>query len=326
MDNLTHSLTGVLMSRCGLNRGVAGTTLMVVIAANIPDIDAISWAGGTLTYLDYHRGLTHSFAFVPVMAAAAWAIVRFFGRKPIGWWEYAAAIVGVISHLLLDFTNIYGIRLLLPFSDRWLRLDMTDLIDPWILAIFFAALAIPALVKLVSDEIGGRKSRGPVKAWAWIAIVLLLGYEGLRYSSHERALAILDSHLYLGDPPVRVTAVPDRLNPFLWRGIVEGEEFVDSVSVDVNEPFDPNWGHVDYPAESSRYLEIAKQTRAFQIFGNFNQVPFWRLRPEPDGMRVELLDLRFGTPTQPGFMAVAEIEANGHINSSTFQFGAIPRP
>ena len=39
MDNLTHSLTGLMLSRAGLNRFYPRATLVLVIAANIPDID-----------------------------------------------------------------------------------------------------------------------------------------------------------------------------------------------------------------------------------------------------------------------------------------------
>ena len=66
--------------------------------------------------------------------------------------------LGVLSHLVLDWTNVYGIRLLLPFSSRWLRLDQTDVVDPWILAILLLAVAAPALARMVSAEIGSKKT------------------------------------------------------------------------------------------------------------------------------------------------------------------------
>jgi inner membrane protein len=54
---------------------------------------------------------------------------RFCGRA------YLCSLLCVLGHLLLDWTNIYGMRMLLPFSSRWLRLDITDVIDPWILTL-----------------------------------------------------------------------------------------------------------------------------------------------------------------------------------------------
>ena len=322
MDNLTHTLTGLMMSRAGLDRGVPRTALLMMLAANAPDIDCVAWAGGTLTYLEHHREFTHALPFAPLVALLPWALVRYLGKSPLGWWEYFAALIGVLSHLLLDYTNIYGIRMLLPFSARWLRLDITDVVDPWILAMLVAALAAPALVKLVTDEIGGKKMPPPKRGWAWFALLGVMAYESARYTFHSRALAMLDSHLYSDAAPRRVTAVPDRLNPLHWRGIVEGNNFVLNVPVDVSEEFAARGGKLDYPAIASPAIEAAKATRAFRVFGSFNQLPFWRLVPTPNGMRVELIDLRFGSPTEPRFMTTAEVE-QGTVTRAEFGFGQI---
>ena len=41
MDNLTHTLTGLALSRAGLNRYYARAGLVLMLAANAPDIDVI---------------------------------------------------------------------------------------------------------------------------------------------------------------------------------------------------------------------------------------------------------------------------------------------
>ena len=294
----------------------------MMLAANAPDIDCVSWAGGTLTYLEYHRGITHGLAMSPLVAILPWAVVRYLGKSPLGWWEYLAALLGVMSHLLLDYTNVYGIRMLLPFSDRWIRLDITDVVDPWILGALLLALAAPALVNLVADEIGGKRMPTPKRAWAWFALIVVLGYEGARYTFHERALAMLNSHLYSDAAPQRVTAVPDRMNPVHWRGIVEGENFVFDVPVNVLEEFAGRNGRMEYFSPPSPLLEAARATRAFRVFGSFNQLPFWRLSTTPEGSRVELIDLRFGSPSAPRFMATAEVE-QGRVTKSAFGFGPV---
>ena len=68
MDNLTHTLTGLFLSRIGLNRWTPGASAILMLAANAPDIDVVSAAGGSLNYLHYHRHLTHSLAAMPLMA------------------------------------------------------------------------------------------------------------------------------------------------------------------------------------------------------------------------------------------------------------------
>src|ERR1017187_1944517 len=79
MDNLTHTAIGLFLSRIGLGRWSPGATPIVLIAANIPDIDVVSSAGGALNYLAYHRHLTHSLLLMPVMALAAVVVVRVAG-------------------------------------------------------------------------------------------------------------------------------------------------------------------------------------------------------------------------------------------------------
>jgi inner membrane protein len=324
MDNLTHTLTGLMMARTGLGGKARGVAVVMMLAANAPDIDAVSWLGGTLNYLKYHRGFTHSLLFAPVLALVPCALVRWIGRSPLGWAAYLGSLAAVLSHLALDWTNVYGIRLFLPFSSEWLRLDQTNIVDPWILAIFALALSAPALVKLVSDEIGGRKQPGPRQAWAVFALVVLFVYECGRFSAHTRAVAMLDSHLWGGAPATRVTATPDAVNPLLWRGIVEAENFVFIGPVQVTGEFNPAQGRVYYPAESSPAMNAAKKTSPFEIFGQFDQLPYWKLLPVSDGLRVQLIDLRFGTPDDPGFAATALVEPGGHVVDSRFGFG-LPR-
>jgi inner membrane protein len=321
MDNITHTLTGLMLARCGLGRGVKGAAVMMMLAANAPDIDTVSGLSSSLSYLDHHRGLTHSLAFSPVLALLPLALVWIFARPPLSIGLYLGSWAAVLSHLTLDLTNVYGVRLLLPFSDRWLRLDITDIVDPWIFAILILSLAAPPLASLVTSEIGGRKNPGPKRGWAWFALLGLLLYESARLASHERALAILNSHLYMGALAQRVTAVPDRLSLLRWRGIVEGEGFVYEVPVMLDQDFDPGAGHLNYPAQTSPALDAVRKTPAFQTFARFNQLPFWRMIPVADGLRVELLDLRFGTVRQPGFMASAIVEPSGVVREARFGFG-----
>ena len=53
----------------------------MVLAANAPDFDAVSWFGGAGAYLHWHRNITHSLIAIPFMALLTVAIVRWLGRK-----------------------------------------------------------------------------------------------------------------------------------------------------------------------------------------------------------------------------------------------------
>jgi len=319
VDNVTHSLVGLMMSRSGIDRKVANAAPLMIIAANIPDIDVVSLFGGPLKYLEWHRSYTHALASAPLMALLPPLILLWRGRFTL--WAYVFSLIGVLSHLVLDWTNIYGIRMLLPFSARWPRLDITDVVDPWILATLILAVAAPAFVKLVSSEIASRPSTSPTRGWAWFALIALLGYEAGRFTAHERALAVMGAHLYNGSVARRLTAVPSRFNPLLWRGIVEGDGFVTIVPVDLTADFDSRAGRIDYVAPDSPAIDAARRALVFQVFGRFNQLPYWKATPVPDGTLVELIDLRFASPERPDVEARAVVSASGEVHDSAFTFG-----
>jgi inner membrane protein len=286
----------------------------MVVAANLPDIDIVSWAGGTLTYLEVHRGIVHSLIAAPLLAVIPMLLFR--SRT---WLAYLACLVGVMSHLLLDWTNTYGIRMLLPFSGRWLHLDTVDVVDPWILLAFLLAVAAPALAGLVSSEIGAKKSSAVKSGWAWAALVFLIAYEAGHVAAHQRALAVMGARLYNGRPAERLSAIPNRWTPFQWRGVAEGDGYVVNVPVDLNTEFDPLAGRLDYTAAPN---EAALKTRPFQVFAAFNQLPFWKSANLVDGStEVQLIDLRFGTPQSPGFAASAMVAPSGEVREAKFGFG-----
>ncbi|MGB8507563.1 MAG: metal-dependent hydrolase, partial [Pyrinomonadaceae bacterium] len=60
MDNLTHSLVGLVAAKAGLERTSPYATLLCVLAANAPDADIVTLFGGRFTYLEQHRGISHS--------------------------------------------------------------------------------------------------------------------------------------------------------------------------------------------------------------------------------------------------------------------------
>ena len=287
--------------------------MMMVVAANLPDVDIISWAGGTLTYIEYHRGIAHSLLALPLMALIPMLLFR-----TRSWQSYAACFAGVLSHLMLDWTNTYGIRMLSPFSGRWLHLDITDVIDPWIWLVFLVAIAAPALAGLVGSEIGAKKSSGAKRGWAWVALAFLLAYEGGRFAAHQRALAVMGARLYNGKPANRLSAIPNRWTPFQWRGVAEGDGYVVDVPVDLNTEFDPSEGRIEYAAPPN---EAAMKTLPFEVYSRFVQVPFWKVEKLADGStEAQLIDLRFGTPERPGFVATAIVDGSGVVRESKFGF------
>jgi inner membrane protein len=327
MDPLTHTATGLFLSRIGLKHWTPLATPILLLAANAPDIDIVTLAGGPLSYLHYHRHLTHSLAAMPVMALGTVALVRLVSRKTIRWTgAFLAALIAVGTHLLLDLTNVYGIRLYLPFSARWLRLDLTNIFDLWIWAVFLLCIAGPFLGKLVGGEIasntGAQSHHG--RGFAWLALGFLLLYNCGRGVLHGRAVSVLESRIYDDSAPLRTLAAPGPANPWRWRGVVDTADFYAVEDVHLMGNFDPSRATVYPKPELDPAMEAAARLPAFQEFLRFSQFPLWRVSPAvdlEDGKTVELIDLRFGSPPAPAFLVTATLDSKLQPVSSSFQFG-----
>jgi inner membrane protein len=157
MDPVTHSLTGAVLSRAGLNRTTPLATATLVLAANAPDVDGLVMVQGTYASLALRRGLTHgplAMLLLPLVVAGGILLYDRFWRRRRGRDVPAArplavlglAALGGLTHPLLDWMNTYGIRLLMPFSDRWFYGDALFIIDPWI----WLLLAAPVVGLAVS--------------------------------------------------------------------------------------------------------------------------------------------------------------------------------
>jgi inner membrane protein len=318
MDNITHTLTGVVLSRVGLNRWYARSGLLLMLAANIPDIDIVTAVRGALPYFIAHRGYTHSIAMAPVMALIPMLVVCGVYRSMRGWKAaYVLSLIGVASHLLLDWTNSYGVRFLLPFSSRWFRLDLNNIVDLWIWAILLIACVGPLLGRLVSSEIGARSGSG--RGLAIFALSFLVVYDFGRYLVHQRAVETLSSRIYQGGPPIRVAAFPTGLvNPFEWSGWIERPELVMHFSMNLRADFDPTAPlRTIYKPQPGPALDAARQAYPVQKFLEFAQYPLWQVIPvaDPEGAhRVEVRDWRFP------FTADAVLDQSNRILSAGFHY------
>jgi inner membrane protein len=289
-------------------------TLLLMLAANAPDIDVVSRVGGSAAYLYWHRHFTHSLVAVPALAAVVAGVLHLATRRRVPFARaWLAALAGVASHPLLDLTNMYGIRLGLPFTDHWFRLDITSVIDLWIWAVLLGAAFGPMIGRLVSEEMGARRGSG--RGWAWAALLFLLIYSAGRFVLHAHAAATLETRLYQGVPAARVAALPDAVNPLRWRGLAETEAFYAAGEVDLASEFDPrSFSIIHKPAETP-LMARAREAPGVREFLVFAQYPLWSEEPAPGGVRVSVRDLRFG------FVAAAEFDAAGRMVGSGFSFG-----
>ena len=334
MDNLTHTLTALALSHAGLHRKTRFATLTLIAAANLPDIDIISRFWGSVAYLKYHRSLTHSILGVTLLAfLLAWTIYL-LGRKSkpksgpplrLGW-LLILAWIGTASHLLLDFTNSYGVRPFLPFSGRWYAWDIMFIFDPLLLVLLCLGLGLPALLRMVSEEVGARKSR---PAWgAVFSLCALLCIWGLRDVAHHRVLGFLGGQTYSDQNPLRMGAFPSPINPFEWTGVVETDTTYDVLPANALEnDVDPRSALEFHKPQASPALDTALKTSTGRIFMDFAMFPWAEVEESEEGFEVRIRDLRFSTNNGGGgFIAEIEMDSALRVRSESFHFRAPVRP
>src|SRR5687767_9007098 len=105
-----------------------------MIASNLPDVDVIALFATDIPAVAFRRGWTHGVlaqAALPVLLAGLMFLI---GRGRGG--RFAPLLllsyIGVLLHVGMDWLNNYGVRLLMPFSQRWFYGDSVFIIDIWL--------------------------------------------------------------------------------------------------------------------------------------------------------------------------------------------------
>ncbi len=308
LEPITHFLTGACLGRAGLNRKSALATATLTLAAEAPDLDVFGRFNGSVFGFAHHRGFTHSFLGGPLVALVVIAVVygfwRWRGRKtkdpslPPRWGIlFLYACIGAWSHILLDFTNNYGVRPFWPFSERWYSWDIVFIYEPVLWLFLIGGLIVPVLFSLVDQEIGARSFKPRGRLAAIIALSGTVLTWGVRDFEHRRALAALQARTYQGAEAIRASAYPYPWNPFMWNGVVETANFFAIMSVDSLGPEidSEDRMNVRYKPEETPVTLAAKKTYLGQVYLDWAKYPITETQEltGPPGYLVAFHDLRY---------------------------------
>ena len=298
MDNLTHSLAGLLIARSAPGPSVPRAAALCVIAANIPDLDIVSMFDPA-TYLVYHRHLTHAIVAIPLMAALAVWLVNLrggFAARPLLWRQWALATAAVASHVALDMMNSYGVRLWLPFSAEWSSWDLFFIIDPLIWALLAAAVLLPLL--------------WPVRtAAARIGLTALVAY-GLLSLSIRRGVEARVARMEIeGEAPVELRLFPAPWTASDWGAYVRTESGQFSVN-----PASAQFAEL--ASADANVLDELRTTSLGRAYLQFAQFPV--VIEESGG--VTLGDIRFVRDGRLGFACRFDLDAAGRVSNARFEF------
>jgi inner membrane protein len=343
LEPLTHFLTGAVLSRTGFNRKTALATLTMTVGAEAADIDLLANIRGPIYGFAHHRGITHAFAGVPLVAlgvvAGVWIWHRFRQRfwpaklKPgypsVPRWGllYLLAILAGLSHILLDFTNNYGVRPFEPFSYKWYAWDIVFIIEPLLYVALVGGLLLPAILRLVSEEVGARQKGPPGRTAAVLALVGMVAVWGVRDYEHRRAVTALQSRVYDGAEPRRAGAFPYPLNPFHWYGVVETQDrFVRVLVNSLSGEVDPEErAEVRYKMEETPVTLAAKESYLGRVYLDWARFPVLEVEnrePPQPGYVVRFHDLRFMYPGSGRRVLSAGVVLDPQLRVMEYLWGA----
>jgi inner membrane protein len=356
MEPVTHLLTGACLGRSGFNRTTAYATLTMVLAAEAPDIDLIWKLRGPVAEFRHHRGITHTFLGAPFMALLVTGFVWLWHRwrsrgmagtrssrrdyaPPARWgWIWLIALIADLSHLLLDWTNNYGLRPFFPFNPRWYAGSIFFIFEPVFFAGLLLALLMPAILSLADREIGVRRTMFRGRGWAIFALALGAILGCWRWAEHDHALALLAQQNFQNEPVLKMTVNPYPGDVFRWFGVVETRDFYQTGILNtrtdtfVSEAPD----NLYYKQLQTPAILAAKRSWLGQAFLDWSKYPFVAQRGSFDTLQngghytqVHFEDLRFaydvlflhghrGNPLS-GTVIIApngevdEMEMDGHI-------------
>ena len=339
MEPVTHFLTGACIGRAGLNRKTAYATLAAVLAAEAADIDILWGLRGQVDELKHHRGITHTLIAAPVVAGVVVGLVWLLHRwregrrkpkleavmardpgapiplrlqqQPVSWiWLYATALIAALSHLLLDWTNNYGVRPFFPFNPRWYAGSFMFIAEPVLWGLFFLALVMPWLFGLADREMGARRQAFRGRGWAIFALTGMVALWCWRWTEHERGIAMVAHTQVATAPVIRVGLEPYPVNPFRWHVILETEGYYQTAEIDTRTGVIDSDTQTDvlFKPPATEATEAAKRTPLGQAYLDWGMWAVVRdvgqvsapgmdppkLPPNQTWTTVEFTDLRFG--------------------------------
>jgi inner membrane protein len=328
LEPITHFLTGACLARAGFNRKTALATATMTLAAEAPDLDVLDTLKGPVFGFAHHRGFTHSFlglilvsSFVTGFIYLVW---RLRGRKtntpnlPPRWGLlFLFAYIAGLSHILLDFTNNYGVHPFWPFSGYWYSWDIVFIIEPMLYVFLVAGLVAPLFFSRHQRFPRGRTA-------AALALVCVAGLYAIRDHEHRKAAHALKMLTFDSAPPARVSVYPYAISVTRWYAVIETRTSfltsdVNSLSGRLNAA---ELLTIPKPPETPATL-AARHSYFGRVYLAWAQYPLLTQDTSGEDTIVYFRDLRFGYPGMRGRNVLSgSVELDRNLRIVAEHFGA----
>jgi inner membrane protein len=327
IDTITHTITGVVVSKSGLNKTLGKWgTIAGITAALFPDADFFLRYIDVEFYLRHHRGITTSvFMVLPFCLLSAHIFNRFSGKKRFLEF-FLISLAAFLSHIFLDAITSFGTMLLAPFSQHRFALDLVFIIDIILTGILLSALILSYTFK--------RKAIGICR----LGLAMSLIYVAFCGVNHYRAYQLAEQFAKSrGLAYTKLASLPQPASPFRWANLIQTDGIVYQGLVNLAKKDNPGktphtksfWyylgsrykspSQLEYRAwkrfSASPWVDRALATDGAKFFYWFARFPIVKgVYEEEDRHRVEFFDLRFhimdgNTP----FRYVIEFDKGGKL-------------
>jgi inner membrane protein len=337
MDLITQGIFGAVVGaavggrRLGWRAPLAG-----LIGGLLPDSDVLWSQGPGVEHWAFHRHITHSLWFGPVVGSLlAWLTLawhRWRHGEPEtslrrAW--FRVWILALLTHPLLDTFTHYGTQLLAPFTDLRFAIPAVPIIDPLYSATLLLALMI-GLFTGYADRPDGTRRAGSRLAQGALAITTI--YLLVAALQAPRAEAIARAQLEsAGLAPQRIDAYPTMFTPWLRRVVVALPDTADGSQVwkigflSTLSPRPVNWQTVTVGPGEREALMQALATESGRRFRRFaTGALFVSLEPRADGGReLRVADGRYGLPNMglTGFWGLSwTVDPAGRVKDDAIRF------
>lgn len=326
MDTLTHALSGALLARATApatpqpgDLTLRARMTVGFVAAAFPDADIVLRIFGALTYIDLHRGVTHSIILLPAWALLLAWLFSWLSRQRYSWRAiYGTAALGIAIHIAGDLFTAYGTMLLAPFSHHRFSIPFTFIID-----LYFSAIIVIGLVAVMLR---------PRKRYPAVVALMILGcYVGFQGVLHSQAIKVGEAYAGkegLKGTEAEVYAIPQPLSPFNWKIIISHGEGYEAASVNLwsttrSAPPEPGrsgtpgmwgriaagyqpaamatWTHYEQFGKTESQNALAREAWGQEAFARFRQFAMFpvldKIEHNGESVCVSFLDLRFTVPS-----------------------------
>jgi inner membrane protein len=220
MDSLTHIVLGACIGEVLAGKQLGKKAMFWgILTQSLPDIDFVaSFWMNPVNDLLAHRGFTHSFLFI-ILVAPMLALVAERWHRPHNYtlkkWILFFGIE-MLVHIVLDACNAYGTGWFEPFSHYRASFHLLFVADP-----LFSIWPFIAFVVLLFS----RSSYPNRRKWAVAAFILSTAYTGLSIInklSVDRSVQQVAQQK--GITWKRYFSTPTPLNNMLWFVVLEDEK------------------------------------------------------------------------------------------------------